>query len=183
MPIVEPEVLMDGSHSIERCEEVTGNVLYAVFAALREQGVALEGMLLKPNMVVPGAVCPRQASVAEVAEATLRCLRRHVAPAVPGVVFLSGGQNDVLATRHLDAINRAGEPKPWKLSFSYGRALQDAALATWRGKPENLAAAQRAFYHRARCNSMAALGAYSEAEEAKGEGPAAATLLAEWHDD
>jgi fructose-bisphosphate aldolase class I len=161
LPIVEPEVLMDGHHSIERCEEVTGRVLQAVFAALFEQGVLLEGMLLKPNMVLSGKDCPRQAPVSEVAAATLRCLRRHVPAAVPGVVFLSGGQSDVLATRHLDAINRAGGSKPWKLSFSYGRALQDAALATWRGSPGNVDAAQRAFQRRARCNGLAAMGAYS----------------------
>ena len=136
---------MDGAHSIERCEEVTCNVLHAVFRALFEQGVRLEEMLLKPNMVVAGAASARQADVREVATATLRCLRRHAPAAVPGVVFLSGGQRDVVATRHLDAIHRAGGPKPWKLSFSYGRALQDAAMAAWRGKPENRDAAQRAF--------------------------------------
>jgi fructose-bisphosphate aldolase class I len=165
VPIVEPEVLMDGSHAIERCELVTGAVLQAVFAVLFEQGVCLEGMLLKPNMVVPGAACPRQASVGEVAESTLRCLRRHVPPAVPGVVFLSGGQRDVVATRHLDAIHRADGPKPWRLSFSYGRALQDAPLVTWAGKPANLAAAQRSFYQRARCNGLAALGKYTDVED------------------
>ena len=182
VPIVEPEVLMDGPHSIERCEVVTGNVLHAVFAALFEQGVRLEEMLLKPNMVVSGDECPRQADVGEVAAATLRCLRRHVPAAVPGVVFLSGGQRDVVATKHLDAINRADGPKPWKLSFSYGRALQDAALAAWRGKPENLGAAQRAFHHRARCNSLAARGAYSELEEKRMNGPAP-SVSAEWRDD
>jgi len=182
VPIVEPEVLMDGPHTIERCEEVTGNVLHAVFEALLEQGVRLEGMLLKPNMVVPGDECPRQADIGTVAEATLRCLRRHVPAAVPGVVFLSGGQRDVVATRHLDAINRAGGPKPWKLSFSYGRALQDAALATWRGKPENLGAAQRAFSHRARCNSLAAQGAYNELEDEHVD-EAAPHLSAAWRDD
>jgi fructose-bisphosphate aldolase class I len=165
VPIVEPEVVMDGNHTIERCEEVTGKVLQAVFAALSEQGVSLEGMLLKPNMVVPGTACPRQASVDQVAAATLGCLRRHVPPAVPGIVFLSGGQNAVLATRHLNVINQAEDPKPWTLTYSYGRALQDAALATWGGKSENLAAAEQALYHRARCNSLAAVGAYTEAEE------------------
>ncbi len=165
VPIVEPEVLMDGSHTIERCDEVTSRVLDAVFAKLREQGVHLEEMLLKPNMIVPGDDCPRQADPEEIAAATLRCLRRHVPPAVPGIVFLSGGQRDIEATRNLDAINRAPGPKPWKLSFSYGRALQDAALATWRGDSENVLAAQAAFYHRAWCNSLAAQGAYSEHEE------------------
>jgi fructose-bisphosphate aldolase class I len=165
VPIVEPEVLMDGDHTIERCEEVTGSVLQAVFAALSQQGVSLEGMLLKPNMVVPGVACPQQASIQDVAVATLRCLRRHVPPAVPGIVFLSGGQSDVLATQHLNAINQAEGPKPWTLTFSYGRALQDAALATWGGTPEMRPMAQLAFYQRARCNSLAAVGAYSEADE------------------
>jgi len=128
VPIVEPEVLMDGSHTIERCEEVTGVVLHAVFHALFEHGVALEEMLLKPYMVISGKKCTRQASVEEVATATLGCLRRHVPAAVPGVVFLSGGQHARLATAHLNAINRLASPKPWKVSFSYGRALQDPAL-------------------------------------------------------
>jgi fructose-bisphosphate aldolase, class I len=183
VPIVEPEVLMDGAHTIERCEEVTGSVLHAVFEALVEQGVRLEEMLLKPNMVVPGDDSPQQADAGTVAAATLRCLRRHVPAAVPGVVFLSGGQRDVDATRHLNAINRAGGPKPWTLSFSYGRALQDAALATWRGRPENLARARTAFYHRARCNALAALGQYDEhddSDEARGPAPRAS---AGWRDD
>src|SRR4029434_1016520 len=124
VPIVEPEVLMDGKHTIERCEEVTGRVLQAVFAALFEQGVSLEAMVLKPNMVVAGAASPQETSVEEVATTTLHCLRQHVPPAVPGIAFLSGGQNDVLATRHLNAINRAEGPTPWALTFSYGRALQ-----------------------------------------------------------
>jgi fructose-bisphosphate aldolase class I len=165
VPIVEPEVLMDGTHTIERCEEVTGQVLQAVFDALFEQGVKLEGILLKPNMVVSGDDCATQADVGSVAVATLRCLRRHVPPAVPGIVFLSGGQPDVLATKHLDAINRSGGVKPWKLTFSYGRALQDAPMTTWLGVVENIDEAQDAFYHRARCNSLAALGAYGELEE------------------
>jgi fructose-bisphosphate aldolase class I len=183
VPIVEPEVLMDGTHTIERCEEVTGEVLHTVFAALHEQGVSLEGMLLKPNMVVAGAASPHQASVAQVAEATLRCLRRHVPPAVPGIVFLSGGQNDVLATRHLNAINQAEGPKPWTLTFSYGRALQDAALAAWGGKPENRAAAEQQLYHRARCNGLAAVGAYTEAEEKQVHGEVLAGVSGGWDDD
>jgi fructose-bisphosphate aldolase, class I len=183
VPIVEPEVLMDGDHTIERSEEVTGTVLQAVFAALAEQGVALEGMLLKPNMVVPGAACPRQASVEEVAGATLRCLRRHVPPAVPGIVFLSGGQNDVIATRHLDAINRADGPKPWTLTFSYGRALQDSALATWGREPENLPQAQQALAHRARCNSLATLGTYSAEDEEQVAYPVLAEMTGGWHDE
>ena len=165
VPIVEPEVLMDGSHSIERCEEVTANVLHAVFNALFDQNVALEGMLLKPNMVISGIKCERQASVSEVAPATVRCLGRHVPAAVPGIVFLSGGQNHLIATEHLSAINQLDPPKPWKLSFSYGRALQDEALKAWQGKTENVKAGQRAFYHRAKCDSAAALGKYSTAME------------------
>jgi fructose-bisphosphate aldolase, class I len=168
VPIVEPEVLMDGPHTIERCEEVTGNVLHAVFDALFQQRVALEGMLLKPNMVIAGKECSRQASVDEVATATLRCLRRHVPAAVPGIVFLSGGQDACLATTHLNAINRLPGPRPWKLTFSYGRALQDPALETWRGRDENLAAGQRELYRRASSNGAASLGQYNgEMEMAK----------------
>jgi fructose-bisphosphate aldolase class I len=165
VPIVEPEVLMDGSHTIERCEEVTGNVLHAVFSALFDQKVCLEGMLLKPNMVISGIKCAEQASVKEVALATVRCLSRHVPAAVPGIVFLSGGQNYLVATEHLSAINQLEGPKPWKISFSYGRALQDEALKAWHGKNENLKAGQRAFYHRAKCDSAAALGKYTNAME------------------
>jgi fructose-bisphosphate aldolase class I len=165
VPIVEPEVLMDGSHSIERCEEVTGSVLHEVFNALFDQKVSLEGMLLKPNMVISGIKCTRQAPVKEVALATVRCLRRHVPAAVPGIVFLSGGQNHLIAIEHLSAINQLDPPKPWKLSFSYGRALQDEALKAWQGKNENLKAGQRAFYHRAKCDSAAALGKYTRAME------------------
>jgi fructose-bisphosphate aldolase, class I len=161
VPIVEPEVLMDGSHTIERCEAVTGIVLHAVFGALFEQKVSLEGMLLKPNMVISGKACATQASVEDVALATLRCLRRHVPPAVPGIVFLSGGQSHLVATAHLSAISQREGPKPWKLSFSYGRALQDEALIAWRGNAENLTAGQRAFHHRARCDAAAALGRYT----------------------
>jgi hypothetical protein len=144
VPIVEPEVLMDGSHSLERCEEVTSMVLHAVFQALFEQRISLEAMLLKPNMVIAGKDCPEPASVQEVASGTLRCLRRHVPAAVPGVVFLSGGQSDHIATAHLNAINRLPGPKPWKISFSYGRALQDSALEAWHGRDENLKTAQEA---------------------------------------
>jgi fructose-bisphosphate aldolase class I len=167
VPIVEPEVLMDGSHTIERCEEVTGNVLHEVFNALFDQKVSLEGILLKPNMVIAGKACAKQASVKEVAVATLRCLGRHVPAAVPGIVFLSGGQDHVAATMHLSAINQLEGPKPWKLSFSYGRALQDEALKAWRGKNENLKAGQEAFYHRAKCDSAAALGRYTAAMEGR----------------
>jgi fructose-bisphosphate aldolase class I len=165
VPIVEPEVLMDGSHGIERCEDVTGVVLQAVFQALFEQRVTLEAMLLKPNMVIAGKECPRQALVPEVAAATLRCLRRHVPAAVPGVVFLSGGQSDQLATAHLNAINQAPGAGPWRLSFSYGRALQDPAMEAWHGRDENFKLGQHALAHRAWCNGAASLGTYTEAME------------------
>jgi fructose-bisphosphate aldolase class I len=161
VPIVEPEVLMDGWHTIGRCEEVTGNVLHAVFHALFGQRVSLEGMLLKPNMIISAKRCPTQATAKEVALATLRCLRRHAPAAVPGIVFLSGGQDHLAATLHLSAINQVEGPRPWKLSYSYGRALQDEALKAWRGRQENLKAAQHAFNHRARCDSAAALGKYT----------------------
>src|SRR3546814_3639687 len=134
VPIVEPEVLMDGDHDIDVCEEVTEEVLRSVFNELCLQNVWLEGTLLKPNMVISGQDCPEQADVQEVAERTLRCLKRTVPAAVPGIVFLSGGQSDELATRHLNAMNRLPGPLPWKLSFSYGRALQAAPLKAWAGK-------------------------------------------------
>jgi fructose-bisphosphate aldolase, class I len=160
-PIVEPEVLMDGDHTIERCFEATESTLRAVFRALPAQGVALEGMLLKPNMVLPGKGCARQASVPEVAEATVACLRRTVPAAVPGVVFLSGGQTDEQATAHLNAMNSPGRSHPWALSFSYGRALQAAPLRAWRGDPARTAAGQQALHHRARLNSAARYGRYA----------------------
>src|SRR5262249_33122176 len=150
-------VLMDGLHSIEKCEQVTNHVLHATFNALIEQRVSLEGMLLKPNMVVSGKQCPKQASIDEVASATLRCLRRNTPAAVPGIVFLSGGQDHVTATRHLNSINQLQGTKPWQLGFSFGRALQDEALQAWLGKPENIHIAQQAFSHRAKCISAAAL--------------------------
>ncbi len=159
-PIVEPEVLMDGEHTIDRSEEVTEATLRAVFAALWHAGVALEGMLLKPNMVLAAYECADQASVEEVAQRTLRCLRRVVPAAVPGIVFLSGGQSDELASAHLDAMNRAPD-QPWELSFSYGRALQATPLEVWRGEPSNAAAARAAYAHRARCTGAARRGEYS----------------------
>ena len=183
VPIVEPEVLMDGPHTIERCEEVTSSVLHAVFHALFEQRVILEGMLLKPNMVISGKECRSQTSVEEVAAATLRCLRRHVPAAVPGIVFLSGGQSDVLATSHLNAINNLDLPKPWKISFSYGRALQDPAIEAWRGKQQNQKAAQQAFYHRAKCNSAATIGKYTSALEGESSALEPAAHRSDWHDD
>jgi fructose-bisphosphate aldolase class I len=183
VPIVEPEVLMDGPHTIERCEEVTGLVLHAVFHALFGQDVVLEGMLLKPNMVVAGKECDRQASVEEVATSTLRCLRRHVPAAVPGVVFLSGGQNARLATAHLNAINRLPGPKPWKVSFSYGRALQDPALEAWHGRDENLAAGQKALYRRARANGAASVGKYTDEMEVALPGADDPPHRRDWRDD
>jgi len=183
VPIVEPEVLMEGAHTIERCEEVTGAVLHAVFRALFEQGVSLESMLLKPNMVLPGKECTVPASVQDVATATLRCLRRHVPAAVPGIVFLSGGQEERVATAHLNAINRLPGPKPWKISFSYGRALQDPALEAWHGRDENLKAGQEALHHRARCNGAACLGTYADETDAKPEGAGISAHRHQWHDD
>jgi fructose-bisphosphate aldolase class I len=161
VPIVEPEVLMDGDHPLERCFEVTEATLRTVFSTLSEQGVVLEGMLLKPNMVVSGKGCPRQAGIAEVAAATVSCLRRAVPAAVPGVVFLSGGQSEERATAHLNAMNAPGASHPWALSFSYGRALQDSALRAWRGDPARVAAGQQAFLHRARMNGAARQGRYT----------------------
>jgi fructose-bisphosphate aldolase class I len=166
-PIVEPEVLMEGSHTIERCEEVTGSVLQGVFDALFEQRVNLEGILLKPNMIVAAKQSPHQPSVEEVARATLRCLLRRVPAAVPGIVFLSGGQDHLAATIHLNAINRLDEAKPWKLSFSFGRALQDEALRAWDGKPKNFEAGRRAFAHRAECVGAAAHGKYNRSMESR----------------
>jgi fructose-bisphosphate aldolase, class I len=183
VPIVEPEVLMEGSHAIERCEEITGAVLHAVFRALFEQGVSLESMLLKPNMVIAGKERTHTATVEEVAIATIRCLRRHVPAAVPGIVFLSGGQEDRVATAHLNAINRLPGPKPWKISFSYGRALQDAALEAWHGRDENLKAGLEALYHRARCNGAASLGTYNDEMEARPAGAGSPAHRREWHDD
>jgi fructose-bisphosphate aldolase class I len=164
VPIVEPEVLMDGDHDLKRCEDVTRLTLKRVFTELHNQRILLEGMLLKPNMVISGKDCPQQASVSEVAEATIRCLRRTVPAAMPGIVFLSGGQSPELATEHLNAMNAMGD-FPWELSFSYGRALQQPALKAWGGEPDNIYKAQEVFYHRAKCNSAARSGQYSKAME------------------
>jgi len=172
VPIVEPEVLMTGDHTLERCEAVMGATLQAVFQALHEHRVVLETMLLKSSMVLPGKDCPVQAEVEAVAEATLRSLRRAIPVAVPGIVFLSGGQSDVAATERLNAICRASDG-PWKLSFSFGRALQNAAMKTWLGSPANLPAAQAALHHRARCNHLAVQGTCSAAIEAAGPEPRA----------
>lgn len=164
VPIVEPEVLMDGGHSRARCEAVTTEVLHEVFDALYQHKVRLEGMLLKPNMCVSGKLSAEQAGAEEVAEATLRCFGRTVPAAVGGIVFLSGGQGDVQATANLDAINRRG-PLPWAVSFSYGRALQAPAIATWRGQDDQVPAAQAAYLHRARMNGLARDGGWTAAAE------------------
>jgi len=164
VPIVEPEILMNGDHGIERCEEVATATLRAVFGALVRQRVSLEGMLLKTGMVLSGEDCTRQAGDAEMAEATLRCFRRGVPAAIQGIVFLSGGQGDVEATRRLNAIC-AAKGLPWKITFSFGRALQDAAMKTWGGSPKNISAAQHALLHRARCNGLAVRGSYGERAE------------------
>lgn len=159
VPIVEPEVLMDGDHDIDRCYDVTEFTLKSLFDELYAQDVALEGTILKPNMVIAGKKCPNQASVEEVAEKTVRCFRSAVPAALPGIVFLSGGQSDEQATAHLNAMNAAyKDVMPWGLSFSYGRALQAAPLKAWSGKTENVSAGQAAFAHRAKMNGLAQLG-------------------------
>ena len=160
VPIVEPEVLMDGPHTIERCYDVTERALRKVFDALYDQRVPLAQTILKPNMVLSGTECPQQADVRRVAEETLRCFRNAVPAEVPGIVFLSGGQSDELATAHLNEMNKIGGA-PWELSFSYGRALQAPPLKAWAGKAANLPAAQKAFHHRARCNGAARSGSYT----------------------
>jgi fructose-bisphosphate aldolase class I len=165
VPIVEPEVLMDGAHGIERCEAVTSHVLEAVFAELDAHRVQFEGMLLKPNMVIAGMKCARQASVQEVAEATIRCLKRYVPAAVPGIVFLSGGQSAEDATDHLNAMNAMGT-HPWQVSFSYGRALQAPVLAAWQGQESKAALAQKVFLTRCQLNGLAREGKYARAMEA-----------------
>src|SRR3954466_4013204 len=166
VPIVEPEVLMDGDHDIDRCHAITEWTLKTVFEQLYDQRVALEGMVLKPNMVIAGKKCSKQASVDEVAEKTVKVLKARVPAAVPGIAFLSGGQSDADATAHLDAMNKIGD-LPWKLTFSYGRALQAAPQKSWSGKAENVAAAQRAFAHRAMMNGLASLGQWKQDLEKK----------------
>jgi fructose-bisphosphate aldolase class I len=166
VPIVEPEVLMDGDHDIDRCYEVSMRVLNKTFQELRVQRVALEGMILKPNMAISGKKCAKPSSVEEVAEKTIRLLKSCVPAAVPGIAFLSGGQSDEDATAHLNAMNRIGG-LPWRLTFSYGRALQAAPQKAWSGKAENVAAGQRAFTHRARMNSLATNGEWKADLEKK----------------
>jgi fructose-bisphosphate aldolase class I len=165
VPIVEPEVLLDGGHTIERCQDVIEETLRITFWQLAEHRVHLEGMILKPSMVVSGKDNPRQAGVEEVAERTIRCLKRTVPAAVSGIAFLSGGQSAVSATEHLNAMNKMG-PLPWQVSFSYARALQDPALKAWKGEAANVAEAQKIFYHRAKMNSAARSGSYTKQMEA-----------------
>jgi fructose-bisphosphate aldolase class I len=162
VPIVEPEVLMDGAHTLERCSDVTEEALVLLFGQLYIHRVNLRYTILKPNMVLPGNDCPKQSSVEEVADATVTCLLRAVPAAVPGVAFLSGGQPGELATARLNAMNARFKSKmPWALTFSFSRAVQQPALETWAGKDENVAAAQKALYHRAKCNSAARRGEYT----------------------
>jgi len=169
VPVVEPEVLMDGGHDLERCGEATGEVLHAVFNQLYAQRVMLEGMILKPNMVLPGSCCPRQEAVDEVADATVRCLLQSVPAAVPGIAFLSGGQSGELASARLNAMNvRFKSRLPWAVAFSFARAIQQPALEIWRGEDTNVLAAQQALHHRARCNAAARRGTYDAAMETDG---------------
>ena len=161
VPIVEPEVLMDGSHSIDDCYNVTSRVLKSLFQHLKDKNVDIKGTILKPNMIISGTNCTEQAGVQEVAEKTVKCLLENVPEDLPGIAFLSGGQSDIDATAHLDAMNKIGG-FPWKLSFSYGRALQQAALKAWMGKDENMNNAQAAFSHRALMNKNAALGKWNK---------------------
>lgn len=180
VPVVEPEVLMDGAHTLETCGEVTEKVLRAVFEEIYSQRVKLEGLILKPNMVLPGSTCPKQETVDEVADATVTCLLRAVPAAVPGVAFLSGGQTGELASARLNAMNvRFKSRLPWALAFSFGRAIQEPALAIWHGDQSNVQAAQDALYHRARCNRAARLGEYNATVEAdhRGNAPLAAATL------
>ena len=166
VPVVEPEVLMDGEHTLERCSEVTEDVLRTVFIQLYTQRVMLEGVILKPNMVLPGSTCPRQETVDEVADATVKCLLRAVPAAVPGIAFLSGGQSSELASARLNAMNvRFKSRLPWALAFSFARAIQQPALEIWRGEESHVIEAQRALYRRAMCNQAARRGQYSSALE------------------
>ncbi|XP_041054286.1 fructose-bisphosphate aldolase C-B [Carcharodon carcharias] len=179
VPIVEPEILPDGDHDLKRCQYVTEKVLGAVYKALSDHHIYLEGTLLKPNMVTAGHACPTKYSPEEVATSTVTALRRTVPPAVPGVTFLSGGQSEEEATIHLNAINKCPLPKPWALTFSYGRALQASALNAWRGEQDNLQAAQDEFMKRAEVNSLASLGQYETSGE--NDGAASQSLYVENH--
>ena len=177
-PIVEPEILTDGDHDLQACIEASERTLAAVYKALSDHHVFLEGTLLKPNMVLPGVDCTKKYTPEDVALATITTFQRHLPVAVPGVTFLSGGQSEIVATTHLNAINKYEAVKPWGLTFSYGRALQASVLQAWRGKPENVKAAQEVFIHRARCNGLAALGKYEGEESA---GAAAKSLFVKDH--
>lgn len=165
VPIVEPEVLINGDHTIERSYEVAEATLYTVFDELVSQRIYLEGMILKPSMVISGLDCPNRAGITEVAEQTVRCLLNTVPAAVPGIAFLSGGQSNEEATAHLNAMHNLGRSLPWRLTFSYARALQQPAMDAWKGDAKNVTAAQTALYHRAKLNGAASLGRYSEAME------------------
>jgi fructose-bisphosphate aldolase class I len=166
VPVVEPEVLMDGEHTLDRCREITEAVLQTVFNQLYTQGVTLEGMILKPNMVLPGLTCSKQEPVDEVADATVKCFLRAVPAAVPGIAFLSGGQSSELASARLNAMNTRFKARlPWALAFSFARAIQQPAMEIWQGKDANVVAAQEALYHRAKCNWAARRGEYSAAME------------------
>jgi fructose-bisphosphate aldolase class I len=168
VPVVEPEVLMDGEHTLDQCREVTDKVLRTVFSELFAQRVMLEGMILKPNMVLPGSACPTQESIDEVADATVNCLLRAVPAAVPAIAFLSGGQSAVLASARLNAMNVKFKSRlPWALAFSFARAIQQPALELWKGREANVSAAQQALVHRARCNQAARRGEYSQKLETK----------------
>jgi fructose-bisphosphate aldolase class I len=168
VPIVEPEVLMDGAHTLERCGEVTEEVLRTVFNQLYKQRVMVEGVILKPNMVLPGLTCPQQETVDEVADATVKCLLRTVPAAVPGIAFLSGGQSAELASARLNAMNvRFQSRLPWAVAFSFSRAIQQPALEIWKGEEANVLAAQKSLYHRARCNRAARRGEYNAAMESR----------------
>ena len=178
VPVVEPEVLMDGAHTLDRCGLVSEELLRAVFSQLYTQGVMLEGIILKPNMVLPGSTCPKQETVEEVADATVRCLLRSVPAAVPGIAFLSGGQSAELASARLNAMNVRFESRlPWELAFSFARAIQQPALEIWRGQEANVSAAQQALSHRARCNRAARRGEYMCGDGNETKHPATCQLL------
>merc|ERR1712135_25550 len=181
VPIVEPEILQDGDHSIEVCQEVTERVLAAVFKALNDHHIYLEGILLKPNMVTPGAQCPNRASAEEIANATVTALRRTVPPAMPGVTFLSGGQTELQATANLDAINRSPLFRPWALTFSYGRALQASVLKAWQGQDSNVTNAKQVLMHRAKMNSLASVGNYDAKQDGVEAGAAEQSLHVQNH--
>jgi len=181
VPIVEPEILVDGGHSMERCQHVTERVLAACYKALNDHNVYIEGTLLKPNMVTPGHDCPQKATPAQVAEATVTALRRTVPPAMPGVTFLSGGQSELQATANLDAINRSPLFRPWALTFSYGRALQASVLKAWQGADDKVPNAKQVLAHRAKMNSLASIGNYDQKQDGVEAGAAEQSLHVQNH--